>query len=459
MGSDAVLPGSRSRFRESRYNVVVARDERVWVYNGLSGTIVSLSADEWDATHEFLAGSERLPGLELLRDLTLGRMLVMSDLDELALLERRFRKRTGDRTSFALTIVTSLGCNFDCPYCFQVKPRAVLDDETVGLLLDVLEEQVATIRQFGVTWFGGEPLLATERIFELSDAFIERCDAAGVAYSAGIVTNGYLLTPDVARRLHAARVESAQITLDGPAETHDLMRPLRSGKGTFEVVLDNVVACADLLPISIRVNLDTANAGQYERLLDQLVDRGLAGRISVHPGQLVAYDDGIGAPSETYRPRCFTLPQFADVEREFLAAARARGLAPTQLPQPVATPCTATNVNELVVGANGELYKCWDSVGNEHEVIGHLRSWHDQNDRALKWLRYDPFTDEGCRSCIALPTCMGGCAHNEMTDPGDAKCSTFRLTHRRQVEEYVEAAEATGVEPGLRRALPLVAVT
>jgi uncharacterized protein len=93
-------------------------------------------------------------------------------------------------------------------------------------------------------------------------------------------------------------------------------------------------------------------------------------------------------------------------------------------------------------------------------VIGHLRSWHDQNDRVLKWLRYDPFADEGCRSCIALPTCMGGCAHNQMTDPGDSKCSTFRLTHRRQVEEYVDAAEAAGGASGFRHALlPVVAVT
>jgi uncharacterized protein len=460
MGADALTTGSVPNLRQSRYNVVVARPERVWVYNSLSGATLSVGADDWVGVQRFLAGDVvSSPPLEALRDLTVGRMIVNDDLDELEVLERRFRERAGDRTSFVLTIVTSLGCNFDCPYCFQVKPRAILDDETVGLLVGVLDEQLPTIRRFHVTWFGGEPLLATDRIFELSDAFIERCDRAEVAYSANVVTNGYLLTPDVARRLRAARVDSAQITLDGPAETHDLMRPLRSGKGTFEVILDNVVACADLIPISIRVNLDTANAGQYERLLDQLVERGLVGRISVCPGQLVAYDEGIGAPSETYRPRCFTLPQFADVEREFLTAARRRGLASAGLPQPVGTPCTAINVNELVVGANGELYKCWDSVGNAHEVIGHLRSWHDQNDRALKWLRYDPFADEGCRSCIALPTCMGGCAHNQLTDPGDAKCSTFRLTHRRQVEEYVEAAEATGVEPGLRRALPLVAVT
>jgi uncharacterized protein len=458
MGSETV-GGRASGLRESRYNVVFEQHDRAWVYNGLSGKVMSLSADEWVATREFLAGSERFPAVELLRDLTLGRMLVKDDLDEVELLERRYRAGTGDRTSFALTIVTSLGCNFDCPYCFQVKPRAILDDETVGLLVEVLEEQLPAIAQFQVTWFGGEPLLATDRIDDLSQAFIERCDAAGVRYSANIVTNGYLLTRDVAQRLRDARVGSAQITLDGPAETHDLMRPLRSGRGTFDVILDNVVACADLIPIAIRVNLDTGNAGQYERLLDQLVERGLAGRITVHPGRIVAYDEGIGAPSESYQPQCLTVPQFATVEREFRAAARERGLASAQLPQPVPTPCTAVRVNELVVGANGELYKCWDSVGNQQEEIGHLRSWKDPNDRVLKWLRYDPFTDEGCRGCIALPTCMGGCAHHAMLDrTGDSKCSTFRTTYRQQVEDYAASAEAADAT-GLRHALlPLTPV-
>jgi len=458
MGSETVA-GRSSGLRESRYNVVHQHHDRTWIYNGLSGQVMSLSAGEWAATREFLAGSESFPAVELLRDLTLGRMLVKDDLDEVGLLERRYRAGTGDRTSFALTIVTSLGCNFDCPYCYQVKPRAILDDETVGLLVDVLEEQLPSIKEFQVTWFGGEPLLATDRIDDLSDAFIERCDAAGVAYSANIVTNGYLLTRDVAQRLRDVRVGSAQITLDGPAETHDLMRPLRNGRGTFEVILDNVVASADLIPIAIRVNLDTGNVGHYERLLDLLVDRGLAGRVTVYPGRLVAYDEAIGAPSESYRPQCFTLPKFATVEREFRAAARERGLAKAQLPQPVSTPCTAVRVNELVVGANGELYKCWDSVGNQQEEIGHLRSWKDPNDRVLKWLRYDPFADDGCRSCIALPTCMGGCAHHAMLDrAGDSKCSTFRTTYREQVEAFAASAEAAGAT-GLRHALlPLTPV-
>ncbi|HEX4685343.1 MAG TPA: radical SAM protein [Nocardioides sp.] len=444
--------------RQSRYNVAVERGDRTWVHNGVSGQVFAVDSGEWSGVLAFLDGDyTHMPTVETLRHLTVARMLVNDDADELGVLERRYRAATSDRSSFGLTIVSSLGCNFDCPYCFEDKPAAILDAETERLLMEVLEAQLDTIERFHVTWYGGEPLLARDRIDSLSQGFIERTKAAEVEYAAAIVTNGYLLTPDVARRLTALQVRRAQITLDGPAETHDRMRPLRSGRGTFDVVMDNVVACADLLPISIRVNLDASNAGEYVRLLDLLVERGLSGRVTVHPGQIVAYPDQAGAPSETYRPHCFTMPEFAQVEREFLAAAYERGLAKPRLPKPIGSPCTAVRTNELVVGARGELYKCYDNVGDPREVIGHLRSWQDPNDRVLKWLRYDPFADEGCRSCVALPTCMGGCAHNEMTFPGDSKCSTFRLTHRRQVEEYAAAAEVGDVRA--HASLPIVSVS
>jgi uncharacterized protein len=310
-----------------------------------------------------------------------------------------------------------------------------------------------------VTWFGGEPLLGTDRLYRLSEEFLARTSAAGVAYAADIVTNGYLLTRETAERLRHYGVTDAQVTLDGPPETHDRMRPLASGRPTFETILDRIDEAADVLSIAVRVNLDTENVAHADDLLELLAARGLAGRVTVSPGRIVAYDEGIGAPSETYGPACLSLGEFAQVERAFLARARELGLASPGLPQPVGSPCTAVRKNELVVGSRGELYKCWDSVGNHREVVGHLRSWRDPNDRVLKWLHYDPFTDDGCRSCIALPTCMGGCAHHAMNDrAGDSKCSTFRTTYREQVSDFARAADDAGAT-GLRHALlPLVPV-
>src|SRR5262245_24162994 len=165
--------------RQSRYNVVVERDDRTWIHNGLSGQVVAMASDVWSDVLAFLeADDSRPPPVDTLRHMTLARMLVSHEVDELAVLERRYRAGATDRSSFALTIVTSLGCNFDCPYCFENKPPATIDAETERLLLEVLDAQLGTIRRFDVTWYGGEPLLARDRIDRLSEGFLARTRAA-----------------------------------------------------------------------------------------------------------------------------------------------------------------------------------------------------------------------------------------------------------------------------------------
>ena len=126
------------------------------------------------------------------------------------------------------------------------------------------------------------------------------------------------------------------------------------------------------------------------------------------------------------------------------------GFSRRLLPTPLGTPCTAVRANELVVGSKGELYKCWDSVGNHLETIGHIRDYHNPNGRLHKWLKYDPFADFECRSCLAMPVCMGGCAQHAM-DPlqHENRCSTFRHTYREQVLAFVEAAESSSVTTGM----------
>src|SRR3954453_8133776 len=165
--------------RESRYNVPVERGDRVWVYNGLSGQIRALPSDEWRDVRRFLAEEPgRVPDVDALRDLTLGRMLVNDETDELDILEHRYRTATSDRTSFSLTIVTSLGCNFDCPYCFEAKVPSILGKEVQDLVLKLLDDKLPNIKSFNVVWYGGEPLVGKKPLLDLSDDFIDRCDRA-----------------------------------------------------------------------------------------------------------------------------------------------------------------------------------------------------------------------------------------------------------------------------------------
>jgi uncharacterized protein len=431
--------------KESRYNIWVERVGAAYVYNGVSGGL-RVPSEHRRAVQQFLAGESEACPPKVVEQMVLGQMLVPDSGDELEFLARRYAGSRYNAARFALTLVTSLGCNFDCPYCFEAKHPSIMDEEVQDAVLTVLDDQLPKITTFEVTWFGGEPLVGKKPLLALSDAFIDRCDRAGVEYSATITTNGYLLDEQTCIQLRDRRVVHAQIGIDGPPAVHDRMRPLAGGKGSFWGIIEKLHHAVKYLNVSVRVNVDTQNFNNVEELMQILVAEGFAGKLTMSPGQLVGITENLLAPSASYKPPCFTNPAFARAEREFIALAARYDLAGgPYLPQPTGAPCTAVRANELVVGSKGELYKCWDNVGDQREVIGNIRDYQNANGRLQKWLKYDPFSNDECRSCIALPVCMGGCASHAMDAARyENRCGTFRHTYREQVLSFVEAAEQRG---------------
>lgn len=432
--------------KQSRYNIWVDLDGSSYLYNGMTGALLRVASGDREAVARVLGDSEaRECSPKLLERMAHGRMIVPDEVDEVDLLARRYELSRHDPSHFALTLVTSLGCNFDCPYCFEAKHPSIMGEQVVTAVLAALDDQLPKINSFTVTWFGGEPLVGKRPLLALSDAFMERCDRAQVSYSATITTNGYLLDEQTCAQLRDRRVRNVQVCLDGPPEIHDRMRPLQNGRGTFWRIVENLHHAVDYFPVSVRMNVDTENIRHADELFRILEDEGLSGKLGVYPGQIVGVDDDVPSPSASYKPPCFTSAEFARAELEFAELASRYGFGAPSLPRPTGAPCTAVRKNELVVGSEGELYKCWDSVGNRLEVIGTIFDYKNKNGRLQKWLKYDPFSDAECRSCIALPVCMGGCAHHGMDlIQHENRCSTFRHTYREQVVSFVEHAERSG---------------
>jgi uncharacterized protein len=98
-----------------------------------------------------------------------------------------------------ITICPTLACNFECPYCFatrgQGKMSAQVQDDVVALAERMLDASHA--KELTITWFGGEPLLAPDIIESLSERLMALADEKGCGYTAGIITNGYLLTQKI----------------------------------------------------------------------------------------------------------------------------------------------------------------------------------------------------------------------------------------------------------------------
>lgn len=432
--------------KESQYNVWVEHGSGHYVYNGISGCLLKLDNNDCTAVRDYLDRGSMNCAPSLLEHLVRGRMLIADDLDELELLHHRRKRSQASSRHLGLTLVTSLGCNFDCPYCFEAKHPSVMSDNVQDAVLRLVDDQLSKVSLLSVTWFGGEPLVGQKAIFRLSNAFIARCTRARVTYEASIVTNGYLLSEEICRRLRSVNVSSAQVTLDGPPTVHDRMRPLVNGSGTFREIVKNLHHAVKHLSVDVRVNIDCNNVNQTEALLQILVSEGLAGKISLHAGHIIGGSNGHAGPSATYKPACLTTAEFARAQLEFNRMAERYGFGGAGLPNPTGAPCTAVRTNEFVIGSKGELYKCWESVGDAREVVGHINDYDNFDSRTSKWLKYDPFTIDECRSCIALPVCMGGCAQHAMDKiQYENRCGTFRHTFREQVLDFVERAEKRGL--------------
>ncbi len=435
----------------SQYNVWAETAGKRWVFNGVSGALLPLTDAESSAA-DAIVGSGAEPSsdevLAKLVELVRAGVLRNDDADELHELEQRYLVDRAGAGSMELTIVTSLGCNFDCPYCFEDKHPALLRADVADAIVNMVAASTPGLQHLSITWFGGEPLLGRDALFALSDRLIAICDEGGVAYDSRIITNGWHLTPDVARSLAARRVRAAQVTVDGPPRVHDRTRPHVSGRGTFDRVVDNVVRAADLIDVGVRVNLSRENLGDVEELLRELTDRGLAGRVPVSCGLVIGDSGSASSPLASYTTPTLSRAEYAEIELEFAALARRYGFTSNAdlLPAPTRLSCAVITPTSAVIGADGELWKCWDHVGDADEVFGTIHDYGRPAPELRKWATYSPFDDSQCRECVALPVCMGGCPHLAFRHPDrDAQCGTFRFNHLRKVE--IAAQRAAGLDP------------
>lgn len=266
--------------------------------------------------------------------------------------------------------------------------------------------------RLNVTWFGGEPLLGISCIERLTDMLIP----AVTDYSASMITNGYLLSDRIIEKLNHLKISSIQITLDGCADVHDSRRCLKNGKKTFDTIISNITRVNKIAPnvrINVRVNLDKTNINGFIDLykyLKNLKCRNLA--------ILPAF---VNDSTETKSNPCVcnSSEQFSFISKMF----KQHGIIVFPLyPSPHRNECAVRGNSAIVIGPEGELYKCWQDVGDKSRVYGNI-SGQISNEVILSeyLMMADPFDDEECRNCLLLPICSGGCPYERIKYFKDSK--------------------------------------
>jgi len=403
--------------KPSRYNhFFEAEDGNILAFNAYTTVLALMTKEEYEITQNILKDPNNFSfnskeELELKENLKKGGFLIEEDDDEFESLKLKNRIDRFSNSYLGLTIVPTLNCNFNCFYCYEEKKKIDMSKEVEDAIVKFVRNRINNVKSLSVSWYGGEPTLRIEQIERLTKKFKKLCKEKGCSYSAGIVSNGYLLDRDMAKTLKRLSVNSVQITIDGPKEVHDKRRVLRNGKGTFDKIIDNIKNIHDILRVSVRVNVDRDNAERVFELFDYIEKIGLKNKISINIGHVKDYTDACLGIAKN----CFSLPEFAKFKVFFQEKIIKRGFSSFEYPRVrMGAACTADRLNTFVITPNGNIFKCWTEVAfSEEYSVGNIlkeptsaqkRNWR-------KWLLWDPYENPECIHCNILPICNGGCPY------------------------------------------------
>ena len=136
------------------------------------------------------------------------------------------RKNLGITGLSSISITPTVICNLHCDLCYNLTeihhdPKEVLERD----VMDKVMTEGKAIGAYRFTFIGGEPLIRWKDIHALAEKHADTMIT--------IITNGLLLTDEMARAFAALGNVELSISIDGFAETHDKSR----GEGTFAKVI------------------------------------------------------------------------------------------------------------------------------------------------------------------------------------------------------------------------------
>lgn len=431
------------KLKSSRYNIEVRHPHtgETILYNSLYGSITVLDAGELPVVRRLLevgSGAEAEGG-ELFSALREQRHLVPIGTDEAAIVARRKRLGIRDANRLDVILMPTLDCNFSCTYCYETRLPSRMSATVEADVAQWLEAQIPRFKLTLLHWFGGEPLLAHEQVVRISRRAMNAASTGHVECAIHATTNGYLLTPERLPELVESGVRDFQVTLDGTAETHDRMRMLRGGGGTFQRVFENVVAAAradDRVRVSLRVNFNHTNLATVPVLLRAFPE-------DVRPRLRPVLEPIFGdcscsatgnLPAEEISAEMAACYDMAATLGYWVAPA-STGTSPGKLVY-----CYAERENQVIINFNGDVFKCSVCGFETEERVGHIAPGgvlvKDQA-RWSAWVNDNALFAEACGACQYLPLCMGGCRKERLRRGGTGTYCALIPTNASQILKQV----------------------
>lgn len=322
----------------------------------------------------------------------------------------------------ALCLHIAHDCNLACKYCFAEEGeyhgrRALMSFEVGKKALDFLVANSGSRVNLEVDFFGGEPLMNWDVVKQLVQygRSIEKENHKKFRFT--LTTNGVLLNDEIIQFLNK-EMSNVVLSLDGRKEVNDRMRPFRTGKGSYDLIVPKFQQLAEsrnqtnyyVRGTFTRNNLD------FSEDVKHFADLGFK-QMSIEPV--------VGPDEDPYSIREQDLPKIMEeydkLALEYIKREKeGKGFNffhfMIDLEQ---GPCVykrlsgcGSGTEYLAVTPWGDFYPCHQFVGNEEFLMGNVDDGIVRNDIVEEFGNCNVYSKEKCRNCFARFYCSGGCAAN-----------------------------------------------
>ncbi|MBM6685097.1 thioether cross-link-forming SCIFF peptide maturase [Faecalicatena contorta] len=322
----------------------------------------------------------------------------------------------------ALCLHIAHDCNLACKYCFAEEGeyhgrRALMSYEVGKKALDFLIASSGNRRNLEVDFFGGEPLMNWQVVKDLVAYGRQQEKLHDKHFRFTVTTNGVLLNDEIQEFINK-EMDNVVLSLDGRKEVNDAMRPFRSGKGSYDLIVPKFQKLADsrnqeryyVRGTFTRNNLDFSNDVLH------FADLGFK-QMSIEPV--------VGDESDPYAIREEDIPKICEeydrlakimIERE----KEGKGFNFFHFMIDLeGGPCVSKRLSGcgsgteyLAVTPWGDLYPCHQFVGQEEFLMGNVDEGITRPEIADEFRNCSVYSKEKCRNCFAKFYCSGGCMAN-----------------------------------------------
>lgn len=417
----------------SKYTKLLNYNRNYYIYNSISNFLCKIDKNIYNILIDKDKDIE-IDDESVLELLTLSKIITNSEKDDLLeyIASIQFKRRINNILN--LTLAPTMDCNFNCPYCFEEKEKGVMSEMTIDNIILFIENSIKNgIENLNLVWFGGEPLLVPQ-IIKTIYFRIKKLELKTI--NSSIITNGYYLNDENLKLLNDCDVSFIQVSMDGIFESHNKKRFSKTDKDTFSTILsniDNFNTKGYEIHLGIRMNIDSDNIETYPEIHNFFVQRYKENKyISINPAFIIDTtksdnDTAINNGRTKFAFNKLLLDQFNNSSFIY--------------PDNMINECAIRNVNTWSIDAKGDVYKCWEIIGNKDYKIGELtdKGINVTNQKMLNRYLFgaDVFEDPKCLDCFSLPICGGGCPHKRIENKFNNRCFDNCTLFNNNFDDYL----------------------